>query len=169
MHYNKHIHNYYVYTTLYISRQATRSGKEIFVTYYAKNRCNVKCTHTCRQSFWREVTNCRIYEVNPNCIIRLKWTLKLLVCWQFRLAQDNGDCQAVLVAIMIIPVPKKPCGFHLSIFSKTISFQQILFRGKKTFVLRKIFGLYSCVTGEACRQNPPLMQWRYHRLFWENT
>jgi hypothetical protein len=54
MHYNKHIHNYYVYTALYISRQAAgaiRSGKEIFVTYYAKNRCNVKCTHTCSRSF----------------------------------------------------------------------------------------------------------------------
>jgi len=31
--------------------------------------------------------------------------------WQFLLAQNNGGFQAVLVAIMITLVPKKPCGF----------------------------------------------------------
>ena len=43
-------------------------------------KMDVKCTHTCSQSVRREVTNCRMYEVDANWIIMLKWTLKVLAC-----------------------------------------------------------------------------------------
>jgi len=129
-------------------------------------KMDVKCTQTCSQSVCREVTNCRMYEVDANWIIMFRWTLKVLACWQFLLAQNNSGFLAVLVAIMVTPDPKKPRGFHLS-FHKLSVFQQILLRGKKTFVLRKIVGLYIWLIGEFCRQNPPLMQLRYYPLFWE--
>lgn len=110
--------------------RVARFGMEIFTVLRITWKIDVKCTQICSQSVWREVTNCRTCDVDENWIIILKWTLKVLVCGQFQLAQDNGDFQAVLVAIMISAVPKKPWGFHLS-FHKLSVFQQILLLGKK--------------------------------------